>query len=394
MSIGAIFKAAGVIAAGAVAAKAVDKLADSVVNTSLDSVINALKAAWDAGAGQNYVSKTKSLRIEPYALIDSRVVRLPYLKDVLNIGQRQFTGLYLLSVASENTIDGVKVSKYLDKFAPDRDLNAATASFLSTESYHLGLPFVGEAAGLKRYAQYCTEANDPTGGSKEGNSFAGNTQNLVKDVSNLAVGQIVDVTVTHNKQSATVPIAIKLRPTSMEPVSLVEMMSLNGPNTKPAARWRMVRTGEIELMRDLIGGQDRIDAYRRAAMADKSGYFRKAHQRQNKSLIATLLTGQPSIGDISSIMVISKQTQSEIEDKMGARFTNFEARQQMFEGGILLLLYVVDEDMETITCYTRDIEDYGVYTLRDVKQSGPQSGNSDLTDIMKSYLEGRIPGRL
>jgi hypothetical protein len=397
MSIGAIFKAAGIIAGGAILTKVVDKVADGLANSSLNKVANALNTAWQAGAGQNYVSKTKSVRVEPYCLIDSRAVRLPFIKDVMNVAQRQFTSLYLLSVASDNTISGVKVSKYLDKFAPDRDLNAATANFLSTESYQLGLPFVGEAAGLKRWGTYSTEDNSPLSSdskSDSGNAFGGGTSKLVQDIGNLAIGQIVDVTMTDGQNKATIPVLIKLRPLGMEPVTLVEMLSLYGPDSRSDVRWRKYRLGEIELLRDLVAGQDRIDAYRRAAMADKSGYFRKAHQRADKSLLATLLTGTPSIGDVSSICIIGKETQRELEEKMGGRFTDFNLRQRMFEGGILLLLYVVDSDMETVTVYTRDIEDYGIYTLRDIKSAGPQTGNGDLTDVMKSYLEGRIPGRL
>jgi hypothetical protein len=50
--------------------------------------------------------------------------------------------------------------------------------------------------------------------------------------------------------------------------------------------------------------------------------------------------------------------------------------------------------METLTIYTRDIEDYGVYTMSDIKSAGPSSGNTDLSEIMRSYLEGKVPGRL
>jgi hypothetical protein len=66
----------------------------------------------------------------------------------------------------------------------------------------------------------------------------------------------------------------------------------------------------------------------------------------------------------------------------------------MFEGGLMMLLFVIDPDMETLTIYTRDIEDYGVYTMSDIKSAGPSSGNTDLSEIMRSYLEGKVPGRL
>jgi hypothetical protein len=163
--IGQILKAAGVVAGGAVAATAgafaqkfgeavVNETAKKVVDTSLNKMVEVLTNQWSQGAGQNYISKTQSVRIEPFTLIDSRATRLPYMKDVMNVAQRLFTSYYLLSVASDNKIGGVKVSKYLDKFAPDRDLTEASKEFLSLESYQFGLPFVGEAAGLNRYSDY------------------------------------------------------------------------------------------------------------------------------------------------------------------------------------------------------------------------------------------------
>lgn len=413
MSIGAIFSAAGVAAGAAVGGafvKAVtDRAADAVVNSSLNKVVGALHAAWASGAGQNYVSKTKSVRVEPYALVDSRAARLPITKDVMNVAQRLFTSYYLLSVATDNTIEGVKVSKYLDKFSPDRDLNAATLSFLSTESYQLGLPFVGEAAGLDRYSEYTTEANDPRGRNETGlkgspltdeshpsggASFAATTAKVVNDIGNLAVGQIVDVTIQKDNNRATVPVSVRLRVLGMEPVTLSEMLALGGTNSTPSARFRQWRMGEKELFRDLVFNMDQIDAYRRASFADKSGYFRKAHARANKGLIATLLTGQPSIGDASSICVITKDTQIEAEGRMNGRFSDYATRQGMFDGGLMMLLLVIDPDHETVTIYTRDIEDFGVYTIKDIKGASPTAANGDLSEIMKSYLEGRVPGRL
>jgi hypothetical protein len=405
--IGQILKAAGVVAGGAVAATAgafaqkfgeavVNETAKKVVDTSLNKMVEVLTNQWSQGAGQNYISKTQSVRIEPFTLIDSRATRLPYMKDVMNVAQRLFTSYYLLSVASDNKIGGVKVSKYLDKFAPDRDLTEASKEFLSLESYQFGLPFVGEAAGLDRYSDYTTEAFDPTKGSKAGDgaTFSGSTAQTLKDVGNLAVGQIVDVKIQDGVNSATIPVSIRLRTIGMEPNTLVELLSLVGTDNSSSARWRKFKVGELTLWKDLVMAQDRIDDYRRAVVNDKSGYFRKAHSRVNRGIVANMLTSRPSIGDATSICIITKDTQREVESKMNGRFGDFATRQAMFEGGLMMLLFVIDSDLETVTVYTRDIEDYGVYTMQDIKQASPSSGNTDLSDIMRSYLEGKVPGRL
>lgn len=389
MTIGAILATAGAGALGIAAHKVVEKLVDKGIDktgTSLNHALSAIHRQWHNGAGQTYVTATQSIRVEPFILVDARVARLPYIKDVMNTAQRIFTSYYLMSVAADNTVNGVRVSKYLDKFAPDRDLNAATQEFLSTESYQFGLPFVGEVCGMERYSHYSAESDDS---KKSGSTF---DRKVVQEIANLAVGQIVDVKITDGSNSATVPVQIRLRPIGMDPVVIREVLALGGENQSQSARWRRWKVGELSLFRDLLFNQDQIDRYRRAAMKDTSGYFRKVHARQNKSLIATFMSDTPSIGAASSIAVVSKETVRELEDQITGRLADFEARQRIFDDSLLMLLFVIDEDHEVVTLYTRDMDDSAVYSIKDLK--GKSDDKADLTDIMRSFLEGRIPGRL
>lgn len=384
-----------------------DRVADKLVSTSLDKAVHAVSLALSNGAGQNLVSKSAGVRVEPFTLLDSRAVRLPYIRDVLNTSQRLFTAYYMLGVTSDNKIGSVKVSKRLDSFAPDRDLLAATTSFLSggynteahlsTESaYHFGLPFVGEAVGLNRFNTYSTEANAPVpAAARTGAAIApGNANNIVKEVGNLAIGQIVDVTIQDGTASGTVQVMIRLRVMAMDPVAMAATLALGGTDNSLSARWGAFKVGDKTLWNDIVMQQDRIDDYRRAVFADKSGYFRKAHARKNRSLMATLLTGTPSVAEATSIAIITKETQLETEDKMNGRFSDFATRQGMFEDSLLMLLFVIDVDHETVTIYTRDIEDYAIHTIKDLRGPASAGNNGDLADIMKSYLEGKMPGRL
>jgi len=421
MSIAGVFQAVGAGVRSAAAMKGTEYVAGAVagaltataVGTTLNKAISAVVRAMQAGAGQNLVSKSAGVRVEPFVLVDSRAVRLPYIKDVLNVNQRLFTAYYMLGVSSENKIGSIKVAKRLDNFAPDRnlldatasfltagaDMQSSTASFLSTESYHFGLPFVGEAAGLHRYAGYTTEANNPvvairtpqaSGASVNG----GGAAKIIQDVGNLAIGQIVDVQIQDGGATGTVQVMIRLRVMGIDPVAIAGILALGGNDNGISARLRKFRVGELTMWNDLVMQQDRIDEYRRTVFADKSGYFRKAHARKNKSLLATLLTGTPSVAEATSIAIITKETQLETEDRMNGRFSDFATRQRMFEDSLLMLLTVIDADMETVTIYTRDIEDYATHTIKDLKGPGAANSNGDLADIMKSYLEGRVPGRL
>jgi hypothetical protein len=416
MSIIGIMAGAGLKLATPVARKLgeaiVDKVAENVVaervGNALDKTISAVFAAWKQGHGQSLVSASASVRVEPYVLVDARATRLPYTKDAMMLAQKLYSSYYLLANAAENTIAGAKISKRLDKFATDRDLRSATTHFLgmeakapeylSLESYQFGLPFVGEAAGLNRWADYSTEANDPTKGAKpegnkNGDGASFKTNNVITDVQNLAVGQMLDVTITDGNQSGTIPVMVRMRPLGMDPHALSEIIALGGESDKIGPRWQKFRLGDIPSFMDLVTKQDQVRRYRQALYADKSGYFRKALARSNKALLATAMTGTPSIGDAVSIAIVTRQTLLEAEEKMDGPISDFEVRQNVFDRGMMMMMIVLDEDAEVVTIYTRDIDDVAKYTLRDLKSSA-SSNNNDLADIMKNYLEGRVPGRI
>jgi hypothetical protein len=403
-------KLAGTVAATSAIEAGVQAVVKKGVDTGIDSAVKALTTTMERSPG-NYVKATQSVRVEPFCLIDARAARYQNIKDVLNTAQRLFTAYYLMAVAADNTIEGIKVSKYLDRFAPDRSAGLATLGMLSTESYQFGLPFVGEAAGLERYSNYCTEAalpqsvnSNPTvlsgvldaaGIKADGQRDVGISSSAAtataKDIDNLAVGQIVDVTIEKNGKKATLPVQIRLRTIGADPAVMKEILALGGEDRSRSARMRKWRVGEISMWRDLVMNQDYIDRYRQAAMADKSGYFKSAYKRANKGLLATLMTGETSVGVASSIAITTRDTIRDVESIISGRIDDFAIRQQIFDDSMLMLLFVIDTDHDTVTLYTRDIEQPGVYAMKDLKGAGK---SNDLTDMMKLFMEGRVPGRL
>lgn len=403
-------KAVALVAAKTALDQGIQAIVKKGVDTGIDSALKALTTTMERSPS-NYVRATQSIRVEPFTLVDARAVRYANIKDVLNTAQRLFTAYYLMAVAADNTIDGVKVSKYLDRFAPDRAAGAATLNMLSTESYQFGLPFVGEAAGLERYSNYCTEAAlpysatsnpagfhkalDAAGATAEEKRGTGLTVNAAaasaKDIDNLAVGQLVDVTIEKNGKKATLPVQIRLRTIGADPAVMREILALGGEDRSRSAMLRKFRVGEITEYRDLVANTQYIDRYRQAAMADTSGYFRAAYKRANKGLLATLLTGEASMGVASSIAVTTTDTIRDVEAVIDGRFSDFRVRQRIFDDSLMMLLFVIDQDHDTVTLYTRDIEQAGVYAIKDLKGGGK---SNDLTDILKVFMEGRNPGRL
>lgn len=400
----------GSILGATVAAAVMHKVADTAISeftkrsadassAGIIAAANAIFAAWDRGAGQSLVSATQGVRVEPYTLIDTRLVRAPYMRDICLAAQKLFTSYYVTAIGATNTVGGVRVSKIIDHFAPDRDLSSTTRDLIRpyvTESYQFGLPVYGEAQGVDRYLDYCHESAVPkfvTESSMESDNNRGEGANvtMVNEVSHLSIGAVVSVDLKRGPDTGKVNVMVRLKTIGMDSSVITAMMKLGGKDRSLGARLRSWRMGEISLWKDLVMVQDLIDDYRRASNKDNSGYFRKIHKRSNRNFLTSLLSGQPSVGEASSIMIVSKETIREAEMEMDGRFEDPAVRARIFDDTMMMLVYVVDEDHETFTVYTRDIDDSATYPISDLKTKG---SGSDMTEMFKLLMEGRMPGRL
>lgn len=392
MAVGSILASAALAQAGSSGQGAV-QASYSGLNTGLKHVLKSVHAQWAGGAGRTLVTASNDLRVEPIVLLDERVYRLSYVNSILEAMQRLFSTYYLLSVAAENTIGAVTIQKRIGKFSPDRDLNAATAEYLSVESYQFGLPFANRVNGFDRYALYSAEANHPhVELSNENGKGGSDLSKQATEIGSLSIGQIINVNIVDGNNSANVPIQIRLRIIGSSPAGMVNILGLGAEDESRSTRIRKFRVGELGL-KDLITNQDIIDRYRRASYADKTGYFRKAHSQKNKGLLATFLTGEPSIGAISSLAIVSRQTIDELQREHHVKLDDYESRQEIFKQSLFMILAVVDDDTSTVTIYTRDIDSSQQYWVKDLEKAYKRK-DDDLTDLMKSFMAGQIPGRL
>lgn len=397
MTVGAIMAGAALAQAGSSSQSGINNSIKTIGSTGLRTAIRGIHNQWQSGGGRTIVSASQDLRVEPLVLIDERVGRLTYIKEILEGSQRLFTSYYLLSTALENNVGCVSVTKRLGKFSPDRDLVSAAAEYLSTESYQFGLPFINERNGFDKYSEYSVESLHPHYSTEAPGGNGGGTKDVLKqatEIHSLSIGQIVNVSIASDdgKYTATVPVMIRLRTIGASSGSLVNILGLGMDDQSRKSRLMKFRVGALGL-KDLITNQDQIDEYRRASFADKTGYFRKAHSRANKGLLATFLTGEPSIGTISSIAIIARQTQRDLEDSFYGSLDDYSKRGQVFAKSLLMMIVVVDDDSNTVTIYTRDIDEKQVFTVDDFKKSS-KGGDNDLTEMLKSFMSGSIPGRL
>lgn len=386
-----------------VAAALKQKIADNAAGKVISNTKDALRSG-----GKDLVSNTQSARVEPILLMDQRALAVPFIADVVQSCNNLFTGYWLLSVSLDTTINGVSVGRRLDKFATDRDLNDATLNYLGSavgmESMNIGLPFAQEIikanfealqASFEDAGEQGQDGEAKTAEKKGpvvGGTRVGDANKAVTQLTNLAVGQMIEVTIAEDGKEAKVPVMIRLRVAGMNPKALVETMAVGGVDMTMRGRWRAWRAGELRFWADFIMAMDRVDAHRAASMNDETGYYKTVYNRAAKNSMAEILTGGPSLATASSIIVLTEDTARELEAKVGGKLSSFRVRQGIFGMTYSMLMAVIDPEWEQVTIYTRGIDMPTKLNARDMKAAG-KSDSKELMDILKSYQLGRAPGR-
>lgn len=453
---------AGLVVGGVFATKLAEKMADLLVDSSVDGTIRSIKTAWDAHAPTSYIRAAKPVKVEPFVMVDEAVVGLPYTKDVMGALQRIFSCNYLLAQAAQNQIGGITIAKRLDRLAPDRSLDVATRHFLSMESadglpvgmgplsidsYAFGLPVPGGAAGKERFGELADFVKGPVqpvtfeideetlknlrvqslvdevsqeakapgkrhiilakgdkgdkgdrgpAGAKAVSTNGGfdrtTIEAVTRETANLAVGQILNVKIVVEDKEATMPVHVRLRPITVSSEVVSGTFALKGNQYSIGDRLRAFRVGEID-WKDLVFQTDAVREYRKLARQDKSGYFRKTYDRANRNLLAHIMTGKSSVGQMSSIMVTSKDTVRTFENKTGSRLSDVGTRQAIMEDSLTMMIAVIDPDHEILTVYLDSIEEGTDYLISELK-TGSKNDREDMSSLLNSLLEGRIPGRL
>ena len=172
-------------------------------------------------ASQNSLTDiVKMTRVEPETLIDQSCLHIEYLPDILQTTLNIFTGYYLQALSLLGTVNSTKVIRTLGA------LNPTAPDFFSIESYSEGayksalesyefcLPRSNSAfalesnavapAGNRQAPRQNSQARDPrtTNNQYHTASAAPRLNELTRELSNLAVGKLLEITVTREQASA------------------------------------------------------------------------------------------------------------------------------------------------------------------------------------------------
>lgn len=220
--------------------------------------------------------------------------------------------------------------------------------------------------------------------------FGKDTLKSLGEAVNLSVGKLVEVNVSDNGASATFPISIRLIATIVGSSILAHILGDGSRNTSAKERYHAWRAGQLEFWRDLVLCQDLIDEHKRTLLKDSTGVYDQILKRRAGNTAAGAITGSPSIGTASNLLVLSKQTAHELELSIRGKLSDFHVRQKVLESTYIMLLVVVDPQWEQVTIYHRGIALPTQLSIKELKVSNKNTG-PDVGEILKAYQLGQNP---
>lgn len=413
------------------------------------SGINRAIAQWTLNTAQSarhgsLVEATQTMRVQPLCVIDHTLSTSPILEPLNQNLLNLFSAYYLQAVARDNVIGKVSVFRRLDKLNPNRSkaesvlnnaaiilngmegyydtslpclpkltnthvereaIKAATESLVySMEAVHVdGQPIqstnseeVAPRTGPKPWQRIGQAiVDDVNGVNKDGKPTNEKASALssgdTKELTHLAVGKILNVTFNEGNNSLTVPVAIRLMTSLMLPNALVRLLNFGSRERDLTLkeRWHAYKSGKIEFWRDFILAKDLKKQRVKDITADKDRVYQKIQARLLDNAAAGAMSANPSLANMSNIIIINKPTLQELESVLGGKFSNFNLRERVFNNTGIMLFAVVDNDSQRVKIYHQSIEECTDVSFNEINRGSKK--DTDITDLLNVFLQGGAP---
>lgn len=411
-----------------------DKIGEAGLVT-VGKIIDGIRS----GTAKSYVDYTRPSRVEPTCIVDSSLLFYEHLPVVTQSLHSAFSAYYLLSwTMLQATIDNIAVKRHMDKLNPNRSVKdsiidgAGAVWMMSNENYAYKLPnytntislesnngrqgnvintgdYVAEAVekgvstALQNQKKGLDESVQPMKNNLSKDAKArekqrelmmpsGITKNaldVVKEASNLAVGKILEVEISNSGQKHTLPIMIRLNTNIMVPNLLSELLTTGNVDNSMSTRWIKLRSGQIDFL-DLLTARDLNKRHKKNLMQDKSGIYTAVSNQQRGNKLSGLLSLNPSVANMSNLVITTTDTIKKVELEIGGSFNDFRLRQKLFDSTGLFIVAVIDQEYDRVKFYTTDIPQSSDLSIRECNTSNKKEGAS-ITDILKAYQLGNAP---
>lgn len=374
---------------------------NSSVPSALLSALARLPGFVRTAQADSIIQFTEATRITPTTTIDSSLVMVPELPDALQILASIYAGYTLLGAQlSVNSIDGVRVLNILDKLRPNRSvLNAASGGaskiggLLARESASYSLPKNGAPIKTLAKPKLGTESyDDKKTPRKDTGTYGGLGKDAVSSLSqdsNLAVGKTLELNVTSEGRQFSIPITVRLNTLTMKPQEMVDVVTNINPHMTSQEVKDLYMSGEIDLW-DALTGKTAAEQWRKAAMNDKTGMILAERNRKSRNTLASALSGELTVANISGVYVVSGQTAKQIEAEIGGKLSNFQVREKLLKETSVMLLAVLDTEWKSITIYHHSIDGQTKYSFGELKRGG-KTANHDIGAVLEAFRQGQAP---
>lgn len=394
----------------------------------LSGAVKTIQKGWELKGPNSIIELTQPARNDFITVVEDSLIGLPYTADIMQSALSLVSGYYLSALTLIVDIPGIDILGTLDRLATHRDPMSAN-KFLSkptfgTESFDYGLPTgeyqliaAQEALGNQHKKgssggdQYTYAKGDEvniindnhsthtstttiTHEAKPDRETSGMTmgrQNLdiMKEVSNLSVGKMLEVNLERNGNKASVNVMMRLMVLNTDSTSMKTILTVGAGKNDFKERWYRMKAGELRFIQDIVFCQDLIKESRKTRINDKSGFFEHMMRQQGHNAVASL-TGGATLNNSSAILVFTEETAKAVEIEIGGKLDNFKIREKVFGYTKAMLMFVVNRKWEHVTIYHQSIATPSEMSVRELKRAAKSSG-ADIEDILRAYTAGSAP---
>ncbi len=215
--------------------------------------------------------------------------------------------------------------------------------------------------------------------------------NDLSTVANLSIGQAVTLNISDGKANKDVVVNIRLVSAPTPARILATILKWSDKDMRLKSRISAWRAGELRFWRDVVLMRDVFIERQRLLMDDRSDLFKTLLGRQRNSMINSVLTATPDIGNMSSILVISQDNLRRIEElELEGQLSNFNFRQRVMNNTGLVLIIVVDPMSEFVTIYNHTSAIPTECSIRQMKSAG-KGGATDFAELIKLMNQNKMP---
>lgn len=333
------------------------------------------------GVGNNMslVEYTKDLRAVFTLLLDETLEQHTYLGDILHNALNISSAYYLQAINVDNKINGVRITDRLNKVNPNRSghsLGNAAMLAISAEDYDsMTLPDYRQLK--KTYSMEAISGMD----NKYGET--------VRAYESMLIGKNLAVELSENGDSATALVNVRLDILGAPPSEIADIFSLSSlENTSKQRKYRF-RAGQLKYIRDMWLCEDLIVKHRQTLLKEKSGFYAATLERRKKNALQAIQSGQVSVANASSIIVVSNTTADKLEAELGGKLSDQATRERMFQSTSAMLLLVVNTKWERVTMYTKSLRLPTDVSIRNIVSANKKDNGEGILEALQKLMMGK-----